>query len=846
MFRFALRSVLARKTRLALTSIAVVLGTAFLAGTSIFSATLSQSFDNLFADVFKNVNAYVRSSEVIEVNFGQEERPRISASLVETVKSVPGVLDAAGDIQAFARVVGADGKPVGSEGQGPPTFGSVITDYKGSLWTISEGRLPVGPTEVVLDEYTFDEGEFTLGDTAKVTAQTGSRNFTVVGVASYGDVRTAGGATFALFDLETASEFLAQPGVVDQILVTGDGTLSDVELAQRIQSALPTDARLETLTGAEITEEAQNQIGDALSFISIFLSIFSYIALGVGCFVIYNVFSISAAQRQRENALLRAIGASKKQITGVMLYEAVAVGLFGSLLGLVSGIGLSRGLSALLKSFGIDLPSTGLVLSSSTVVQTLIVGLLVTVISSFLPALRAGRVAPLAAMRETAVEATDVSIVRLVLGVIFTVAGIVATVAVVAGADAALLGLAIVCVFIGTLILGPIIARPMALFIGLPIQKLRGVPGQMARENSARNPKRTARTSAPVMIGVALVTAVTALAASIQTQIRDVVGEQFYGDYAISVNSLGFGGLSPALADDINNLPEVERATGIGFAAAKIDDSGTYLTVITPSTIEGIFDFGFIEGNVAALTPEGIFVSESRAKRLDVTTGDILNVILADGSNRDLTVQGIYQKDEIAERYIVSRDLFKDSTVAQFDTGVYILSRDGIPEQEVRAALQEAVDDYGAGKLQSKDEFIDEAAAQINQLLGLIYGLLALSIIIAIVGIVITLLLSVYERQREIGLLRAVGMTRSQVRTTVRWESVITSLQGAVLGAILGIGLGWVIVFALRDQGLRAFEIPIGSTISILILSFVVGVIAAMYPAYRATKVNILRSVTTS
>lgn len=846
MFRFALRSVLARKTRLALTSIAVVLGTAFLAGTSIFSATLSQSFDNLFADVFKNVNAYVRSSDVIEVGFGIEERPRISSSLVDTVKGVPGVLDAAGDIQAFARVVGSNGKPLGSDGQGPPTFGSVITDYKGSLWSISSGRLPSGPSEVALDEYTFDLGDFTIGDTTRVIAQSGSREFTIVGIASYGDVRTSGGATFALFDVETASEFLAEPGVVDQILVTGDGSVSDEELATRINTSLPQDLRLETLTGAEITEEAQNQIGDALSFISIFLSIFSYIALGVGCFVIYNVFSISAAQRQKENALLRAIGASKRQVTGAMLIEAMVVGVVGSAIGLVSGIGLSRGLSALLKSFGIDLPSTGLVVSTSTIISTLIIGLLVTVLSSFLPARRAGRVPPLAAMRETAMETTDVSKGRLISGLVFTIAGIGATIAVIAGADAVLLGLAIVLVFIGTLILGPIIARPLALFIGVPIEKIRGVPGRMARENAARNPKRTARTSAPVMIGVALVTAVTALAVSIQSQIRDVVGEQFYGDYAISVNSFGFGGLSPDLADEINKLPEVDTATGIGTAAAVVDGGGTLLTVVNPQTISGIFDFGFIKGNVSSLTADGIFVSESRAKRLDVQVGSTIDVTLADSSVRTLTVQGIYTKDEIAERYIVSRDLFEGTTVARFDFGVYILTRDDIPDAQARDALQEKVDEYGVGKLQSVEEFIDEQAAQVNQLLGLIYGLLALSIIIAIVGIIITLLLSVYERQREIGLLRAVGMTRSQVRSTVRWESVITSLQGAVLGAILGVGLGWIIVFALRDQGLRSFEIPITSLLWILVLSLVVGLIAAVYPAYRATKVNILRSITTN
>jgi len=846
MFRIALKGILGRKARLVLTSLAVILGTAFLSGTAVFSATLNRTFDNLFSDVFRNIDAYVRSTQVIEADFGAEERQRLPQELIAMIEEVPGVADVQGDIQAFARIVGKDGKPLGSDGAGPPTFGSVGEEFKGALWTISDGKFPENATEVALDEASAKTGKFVVGDKVKVVAQAGSREFTLVGIASYGDVRSPGGATFALFDLATAQEFLAKPGFVDNILISGDGSLSDEELAKAISAVIPSSYKTETLTGAEITKETQDQIGSALSFFSILLSTFSYIALGVGCFVIYNVFSISAAQRQKENALLRAIGASRRQVTGAMLIEAMVVGIVGSAIGLVSGIGLSRGLSALLKSFGIDLPSTGLVVSTNTIISTLVVGLLVTVLSSFLPARRAGRVPPLAAMRETAVETTAVSKGRLISGLMFTLAGIGATIAVIAGADAVLLGLAIVLVFIGTLILGPIIARPLALFIGVPIEKVRGVPGRMARENAARNPKRTARTSAPVMIGVALVTAVTALAVSIQSQIRDVVGEQFYGDYAISVNSFGFGGLSPDLADEINKLPEVDTATGIGTAAAVVDGGGTLLTVVTPQTISGIFDFGFIEGNVSSLTPDGIFVSESRAKRLEVGVGSTIDVTLADSSVRTLTVQGIYTKDEIAERYIVSRELFEGTTVARFDFGVYILTRDDIPEEQARAALQQKVDEYGVGKLQSVEEFIEEQAAQVNQLLGLIYGLLALSIIIAIVGIIITLLLSVYERQREIGLLRAVGMTRSQVRSTVRWESVITSLQGAVLGAILGIGLGWIIVFALRDQGLRSFEIPLTSLLWILLLSFVVGVIAAVYPAYRATKVNILRSITTN
>ena len=322
--------------------------------------------------------------------------------------------------------------------------------------------------------------------------------------------------------------------------------------------------------------------------------------------------------------------------------------------------------------------------------------------------------------------------------------------------------------------------------------------------------------------------------------------EQFKGDYAINTNARGFGGLSPSLADDINKLPEVERATGIGLLSVKIDGKGQYLTTINPATVDGVFDIGLISGNYSDLTPETIFVSQKYAENNGAKIGDKLQVTLADAQVKSLAIAGIYEFDDLAGKYTVSRELVQDSTVITFDFGVYIKVKAGVTEQSARTALGAAVDKYGQGELLSKREYIDKQSGQINQLLGLIYGLLFLSVIIAIVGIIITLLLSVFERQREIGLLRAVGMTKSQVRTTVRWESVITSLLGAVVGIVLGVGLGWVIVYALRDQGLSSFSVPVGSTISILIMAFVVGVLAAVYPAWRATRVNLLASITTA
>jgi putative ABC transport system permease protein len=845
MFRIALKGILGRKARLILTSLAVILGTSFLAGTSVFSDTLNRTFDNLFSDVFKNVDSYVRSTQVIEGDFGQEERQRISADLVSVVEKVPGVRDASPDIQAFARIIGKDGKPIGSDGQGPPTFGSVGEEFAGALWTTAEGKWANGPTEVVIDEASAKAGKYVLGDTVKVVAQSGSREFTLVGIASYGDVRSPGGATFALFDSVTAAEFLAKPGFIDAILISGDGSVSDTKLAKAIQDALPTSSKTETLTGAEITAETQDQIGSALDFFGVLLKTFSFIALGVGCFVIYNVFSISAAQRQRENALLRAIGASRKQITRAMLIEATVVGLVGSVIGLVAGVGLSAGLSALLRALNIDIPSGGLVLSQNTVTSTIIIGLIVTVLSAILPARRAGKVPPLAAMRATALEIAEPGRKRLYAGLLSIALGLAVIVAVVTGASNNYLGIGILFVFIGTIVLGPIIARPVAMFLGRPAARFRGVTGVMARQNSARNPKRTSRTASPVLIGVALVTAVTALAASIKGQIDDVFTAQFKGDYAISTDARGFGGISPSLALDLNKLPEVEKATGFGFLTVKIEDKGQYLTTITPETIEGLWDIGLINATYSDLTTSDIFISESTAKKKNIAIGSVLQTTFGDGSTRPLKVAGFFVNDEIGN-YIANSALVDGSAIIMFDIGVYIKTKNSVSNAEAFAALDKAVKKYGQGELLTKQEYINKQSGQVNQLLGLIYGLLMLSVIISIVGIIITLLLSVFERQRELALLRAVGMTRSQVRTTVRWESVITSLLGAVLGIILGIGLGWVIVFALKDQGLTSFKLPVGPTIVIMIMSFIVGLLAAIYPAWRATRVNILDALNTN
>ena len=839
MFRLSLKMTLARKGRLLLTSLAIILGTSFLSGTTIFSDTINSTFDRLFTDVFRDVDAYVRSTDSVDTGFGEQRAPS-AVSALDTILKVKGVSAAVGDMQSYARVIDKDGKPIGQD-QGPPTFGGIASESSAGLWSVEDGRLAVGPKEMMLDRETAEKGKFEIGDTVRVNALSGTREFLLVGIANYGDVSSPGGATFALFDQPTASEFLLKPGFVDAFLIKGDGTLSDEELAKAIDAALPSDAKLETLTGAEITEETTSQIKTVLGFFTAFLTAFSYIALGIGCFVIYNVFSITAAQRQRESALLRAIGASRRQVTISLLVEALIVGVLGSAIGFVAGIGLSRALSALLNAIGLEIPTKGLTIDSNAIVQTVLIGTVITVLSAILPALRSGRVPPVAAMRDVALDTVQKLTRRVAIGLVLIVAGAVALFNAMNGAPVTILGVGVLGVFAGVLVIGPALSKPVAALLGKPVSALRGVTGEMSQQNAARNPKRTARTAAPVLIGVALVTAFTALAASIKNEIRESIGSSFRGDYALSVNSRGFGGIPITITDQLTQLAEVDQATGVGFIAAKVGDESPFVLVFNPKTSDGLYDLEMLEGRQQGLAKNEILVEADKALDKNLTIGSGVQVTLVDGRSMQLTVAGTYT--DAYGNYAVSRELFEGSNTPLFDSFVYIKAAKGVSDESARTAISAVSEDLGIGKLESRDEYIDTQAGQVDQFLALIYGLLFLSVIIAIVGIIITLLLSVFERRREIGLLRAVGMTRSQVRTIVRWESVITSLFGAVTGVVLGILSGIVIVISLNDSGFSAFTLPIANTFIILVGAFIIGVIAAVFPAWRATRTNIIAAI---
>jgi putative ABC transport system permease protein len=858
MLRIALKSAFARKGRLLLTSFAVVLGTAFLAGSFIFTDTIKKTFDTLFADINEGTDAFVRSSTVIEGDFGLESRNRISASLVDTVAAVDGVTIADPQIQGTAVIFGRDDKPMIVSG---PTFGGNSPRGEVSPWVYDSGTPPVGPNEVVIDKGSAKKADgptargknaYVVGDTVKINAAGGTREFTISGIVKFGDVDSPGGASYAIFDLPTTQEFLlpqreAAQGLVDAVIVQGDGSVSQEELAGRIAAAvIQQDADTEVLTGAEITAENQSDVRQGLNFFTIFLTIFALVALFVGSFVIANVFSITQAQRLKENALMRAIGANSSQVSRALMVEALIIGFIGSLLGLLGGVLLAIGLKAFLAGFGIDIPSTGLTIVPRTIALTLIAGVMVTVVSAVAPAIKSGRVKPIQAMRDGAVESNSSNRVRLIIGVVMLALGATAIIAGLGGGGVSIFGLGIPVTFIALYVLLPLISRPLTNLIGKPIAATRGITGQMAVQNAGRNPKRTARTAAALLIGVALVAGVSVVAASVRSSVRSIFAEQFTGDYAISLDLAGgptLTGFDRAFTDSIGEVDGVAAAAGIAQTFGVIAERNQVLTAVNPATAGEVFDLKFVEGKLSTLTSGGIAISEDRAKKDSLSLGSTVKVTLIDGVERDLTVESIYSEDILAGDYTLNRDIFTDTAIDAPDLVIFVKADGSVPQTTLQQELETKVAANGLGELKPREKYIDDQAKQINQIVNLVIGLLILSVFIAVFGIILTLSLSVLERRKELALSRAVGMSKAQVRSMIRWEAVITSLLGTIVGVIVGLGLGYALVFALRDEGFSSFTIPVSSIVVMFILAVIIGVASALWPSRRANKTDVVSAL---
>jgi putative ABC transport system permease protein len=847
MWKVTLKGILAKKTRFVLTGVAVMLGVAFISGTFVLTATISNTFDNLFSEIYTNTDAVVRAPETFKSSFGDGGRGRISADLLPTVRNAEGVAQAAGDVQGLAVIVDKDDEALGN-GQAP-TFGfayTYATDL--STFTLADGKAPRAPNEIVIDKNSADEAGYKPGDTVPVITKVGRVDYDLTGVVKFGSSNSLLGATIVAFTPETASEVLAVPGTFDSISVKADSGVSQDEVVRNIRTALADDSSVdpkgvEVISGTEITEESQNDVKNNLSFFNTFLLVFGVIALLVGSFIIFNTFSIIVAQRGRELALLRAIGASQRQVIGSVLFEAVLVGITASLIGFVAGIGLAAALKAVLAGFGLDIPATEIVVPATALIWSFATGLIVTIVAAVSPALRASRIPPIAAMRDVAIDHSATSRVRILAGLFVTLLGaFFLGVGLFGSAGLALVGLGAAVVFLGVAVLGPVIAGPLSGLIGLPIRRFKGITGSIARENAMRNPKRTSATAAALMIGVGLVGLITIFGASARTSVNAAIDRSMLADYVVT--SSNFGGTIPlSAAEELRSVPNVEMASGVQLTQAEIKGSVDQLYAADPAEIDSLFDLRASEGSLSDLGPTSLAVLDTTASDKGLKLGSEVKVLFKGREAQTFTVDAIFTQTGFAN-WLTSTEAYVANVDDQFDFQVYIKTTDGVTPANT-AALKEVLHQYPGPKLETRDEYKATQAGQINQILNLVYALLFFAIVIALFGIANTLGLSIIERRHELGLLRAVGMTRRQLRSSVRWEAVIIALLGTLLGLVIGVAFAWAMVRALKDEGIDTFSLAPVQLIVIVVLAAVFGVLAAAWPARRAAKLDVLQSIQT-
>ena len=842
MYCLTVRELWAHKLRFMLTGLAVVLGVAFMAGTMVLTDTMGKTFDGLFESANADVDVLVQQHATVDATWG-EVRERIPADALETVRSVDGVEAAAGSVQGFAQLVKADGSVAAPDGLGM-TIGANWVDESLNPFDLASGSAPDSATDAVIDQGTADREGWTLGDTVSVLTNDGPRELTVVGTATMGELEGIPGSSVIAVADAAAQDMFGQPGYYDSVVVAGSGEIEAAALATKIDVALG-DGTFEVLTAEADTAAKQNQFEEDLSFFNQFLMAFAYVSLFVGTFIIYNTFSIVVAQRSKDMAMLRAIGASRRQVARATRVEALVTGVLASALGVVLGIGAAVGLRALLAGFGLDLPEGGLVVNASTVAICMGVGVLVTFVAAIVPARRAAKVAPIAAMRGVAVDRSGRSVIRAVVGGLVTALGVAALALGLSGGDAGVVGLGALVVFLGVGVLGPVIARPVSRLLGAPLPRLRGVTGTMARENAIRNPKRTSATASALMVGLGLVVFITVFSASARASIADSVDTAARAE-GIVHTTFGQGGLSPEAGEAVAELPEVEAMSPMRYSPALVDGAGATLSAMDPAQIDQVVDLAVTDGTTVDLAVDEIAVNASTAEEDGILVGDELTVEFARTGAQAFRVAAIYHTLEPMGPYTMSLAAFDANAVERVDSFLFMTNADGVSMDEARAAIESALREYPTAELFTTDEFAESRAAVIGQMLNLIYALLVLAVLIALFGVANTLALSVHERTRELGLLRAVGMARSQVRAMVRWESVIIALLGTVLGLVIGLGFAWALVDTLGSQGFEVLSVPVTQLAVITALAAFAGVVVALLPARKAARVPVLEALRTS
>ncbi|MEO6604389.1 MAG: FtsX-like permease family protein [Aeromicrobium sp.] len=846
MLRFSIRNVLARKGRLLLSALAIVLGVAFLAGSLIFTDTIGKSFDNIIGGSVSDATIRLTGHQNSMGPSASADNRTIPASLVQTLARAPGVSRADGTVEGQGLfVVKKNGKLLG--GTGAPTISLNYNDAPNingdPSVTIAEGRAPRQAGEVVLDQRSADLAGYELGDAVSmITAGATPRvSATLVGYADFAGGGLAG-ATLVLFDTKTAQDlFLDGQPAFNSIGLTADADVSEKQLVAAVKPMLP--GGTEAVTGRAITAEVKTVIDTVLGFLNTFLLIFAAIALVVGSFLIINTFAILVAQRSRELALLRALGASRPQVMQSVLAEAAAVGLLGSTIGLLVGVGLAALLRAVFARFGLDLTGTSLVFSARTIIVSYLVGILVTMVAAYLPARRASRVAPVAAMRESDPTTEESSRRRLALGGGVSVAGAILIASGLIGegtVGASQVGLGIFAILMAIALLSPVLAIPVLRAMGWSFARLFGAIGRLATLNSLRNLRRTAATASALMIGLALVTTMSVLGSSVSASIDASIDEQFTSDFFVS-NAIGQS-FSPAIADDLSHIRGVGAMTATQTTSFKIDGSSVTASAADAMALGKILPINFESGSAATETAT-IALAEDAAASLDLTTGDPVTLKFPAG-NVQATVSGVYTSTYLVANAIVPFSTLVAAKVKRADSSIVVNAAPGVDKTDLGKRLESATRDFPTVTVQNKNDYSKSQRAQVDQLLYLIYALLGLAIIIAALGIVNTLALSVVERTREIGLLRAVGLSRGQLRRMIRLESIAIAVLGATLGIAVGLLFGSVLQRTVVDQGVTELAIPWVRIVIFVAVAGVVGVIAAALPARRAARLDVLRAIT--
>ncbi len=852
MLALALRGLAARKLRGALTAFAILLGVAMIAGTFMLKGSLDTAFDDIFADANEGIDVTVQPKLAFDSGFDTPESGvAVPAGLVKRVARIDGVEQAAGDIadDTSIAILDPNGDRIGPASGGPPQIANNVLPEPFNPFTYSDGAAPDSGDEVAIDSITADEEDYEVGQSITIGGREGAKDYTLSGIGRFGSGVPLGGASLAVFTTPEAQRITGMEGKFDSIDVEAADGLSAEQLRDRINAALP--AGFEAKTGQQDAAEQSGEIKDGFGFLTTALLIFAGISVFVGAFLIFNTFSITVAQRTQEFGMLRTLGASSRQVLASVVAEALILGTIASVAGIALGFGFVKLVTGAFAALGFELPQSGIVVPAAAIVAPLLVGIVATVLSAVIPALRATRVTPLEALREGTEPSEETTRRRawvarglVALAVLAIALGLFGTSSF--GDALPLLGLGLVLLFVGVAMLAGAIVSPLAAIVGRPIERLRGVTGRLARENTLRNPSRTATTSAALMIGVALVVFAAIFARSANRSVADALDRTYVGDLAIT-NTDGFSPFSPAVGRAVAKLPGVETVSPIAGTGALIDGDTSIVTGLAPN-LPAVADLDWTDGDDATLenlAPEEAIAEQQWAEDNGVAVGDRIALTAQNGSEVTVTVAGTV-RDQVG--LLVQTVALPVATLRErFDADEDFLDLVGIAPgadlDRTEAAVKRLVSErFPQAQAQDQQELKDSQSEGINQLLAIIYVLLALSVIISLFGVVNTLVLTIYERTREIGMLRAIGASRSQIRRMVRYESLITAMIGAIIGAVIGIAIAIAAVEALADEGL-VLGIPVAGIIVVLVLAGLAGIGAGIWPARRAARIEVIEAL---